>query len=131
MAPGSRRDRGPAAQAKSRGNPPFGFRLTCQGPVPRYSCCGGLKARSMTESILAVEPTIRLGFFLGIFAVMAVWEAVMPRRARTVSRWTRWPNNLGIVAVNTLLLRVLVPTAAVGLALSGEERGWGLLNTLA
>jgi sterol desaturase/sphingolipid hydroxylase (fatty acid hydroxylase superfamily) len=85
----------------------------------------------MTESILAVEPTIRLGFFLGIFAVMAVWEAVLPRRARSVSRWTRWPNNLGVVAVNTLLLRVLVPTAAVGLAISGEERGWGLLNTLA
>jgi len=34
------------------------------------------------------------------------------------------------VAVNTLLLRVLFPTAAVGLALLGEERGWGLLNNL-
>ena len=84
----------------------------------------------MTEDILAVEPEIRLGFFLGVFAVMAVWEALMPRRGRTVSRWIRWPSNLGIVAVNTLLLRVLFPTAAVGLALLGEERGWGLLNNL-
>ncbi len=84
----------------------------------------------MTEEILAVEPEIRLGFFLGVFAVMAVWEALMPRRGRTVSRWVRWPSNLGIVAVNTLLLRVLFPTAAVGLALLGEERGWGLLNNL-
>jgi sterol desaturase/sphingolipid hydroxylase (fatty acid hydroxylase superfamily) len=85
----------------------------------------------MTEGILAIEPDIRLGFFLGVFAVMAAWEAVWPRRERAVSRWIRWPNNLGIVAVNTLLLRVLFPTAAVGLALLGEERGWGLLNTLA
>jgi len=85
----------------------------------------------MTESILAIEPTIRLGFFLGVFAIMAGWEALLPRRARSVSRWVRWPSNLGIVAVNTLLLRVLIPTAAVGLALTGEARGWGLLNALA
>ena len=85
----------------------------------------------MTESILAIEPTIRLGFFLGVFAIMAGWEALLPRRARNVSRWVRWPSNLGIVAVNTLLLRVLIPTAAVGLALTGEARGWGLLNALA
>jgi sterol desaturase/sphingolipid hydroxylase (fatty acid hydroxylase superfamily) len=85
----------------------------------------------MMESILAVEPEVRLGFFLGVFAIMACWEAVMPRRGRAVSRWIRWPNNLGIVALNTLLLRFVFPTAAVGLALLGEERAWGLLNNLA
>ncbi len=85
----------------------------------------------MAESILDMEPAIRLGAFLGVFAIMAGWEALLPRRARSVSRWVRWPSNLGIVAVNTLLLRVLIPTAAVGLALTGEARGWGLLNALA
>jgi sterol desaturase/sphingolipid hydroxylase (fatty acid hydroxylase superfamily) len=89
------------------------------------------EGRDMTESIFAVEPEIRLGFFLGVFAIMACWEAVMPRRGRAVSRWIRWPNNLGIVALNTILLRFLYPTAAVGLALLGEERAWGLLNNLA
>ena len=85
----------------------------------------------MEERILDMEPAIRLGVFLGIFAVMAGWEALAPRRARGFSRWVRWPSNLGIVAVNTLLLRILIPTAAVGLALTGEARGWGLLNALA
>ncbi len=85
----------------------------------------------MADSILDMEPAIRLGFFLGVFAIMAGWEVLAPRRGRSVSRWVRWPNNLGIVAVNTLLLRVLVPTAAVGLALTGEARGWGLLNAFA
>ena len=82
----------------------------------------------MTQAILANEPAIRLVFFLGIFASMMVWEFVAPRRARSVSRWIRWPSNLGIVAVNTLTLRVLVPVAAVGLAVVSEDRGWGLLN---
>ena len=84
----------------------------------------------MTETALSNEPAIRLGFFLGVFAVMALWEVLMPRRRRAVSRWVRWPNNLGIVALNTFLLRVLTPTAAVGLALVAGERGWGLFNVV-
>ena len=85
----------------------------------------------MTETLLANEPAIRLSFFLGIFAVMALWEVAAPRRARSLSRWSRWPSNLGIIAVNTAVLRVLIPMAAVGLASLGEARGWGLLNALA
>ncbi len=84
----------------------------------------------MTETIIANESAIRLVFFLGIFALMVLWEFVTPRRERSLSRWVRWPSNLGIVALNTLLLRILLPVAAVGLAVLGEERGWGLLNAL-
>ncbi len=74
------------------------------------------------------EATIRLGFFVGIFAVMAVWEILAPRRALTVSKTVRWVNNLGLVALNTLLLRVLFPAAAVGVAAFSADQGWGLLN---
>jgi sterol desaturase/sphingolipid hydroxylase (fatty acid hydroxylase superfamily) len=85
----------------------------------------------MSGTALPLEPYIRLGAFLGVFALMAVWEFVAPRRARSVSRWVRWPNNIAITAVNTVILRILFPAAAVGLALLGEARGWGLLNALA
>ncbi len=84
----------------------------------------------MTETVLTGEAAIRLGIFAGVFAVVVLWEIVAPRRPRSVSRWVRWPSNLGIVAFNTVLLRILMPTAAVGVAMIGEERGWGLLNTL-
>ena len=82
----------------------------------------------MTAAILNNEATIRLSFFLGIFALMAIWETIAPRRARTFSRLMRWPSNLGIVALNTILIRVLFPVAAVGLAVVGQQKGWGLLN---
>jgi sterol desaturase/sphingolipid hydroxylase (fatty acid hydroxylase superfamily) len=85
----------------------------------------------MTEFILSNEPIIRLAFFFGILVVMAGWEALAPRRARSHPRWRRWPNNLGVVALNSVLLRLLIPTAAVGLALIAQQRGWGLLNNLA
>jgi sterol desaturase/sphingolipid hydroxylase (fatty acid hydroxylase superfamily) len=76
------------------------------------------------------EPIIRLAFFLGVLAVVAAWEVLAPRRRRALGRWTRWPSNLGIVALNTSLLHLLFPVTSVGFAVVGEERGWGLLNVL-
>jgi sterol desaturase/sphingolipid hydroxylase (fatty acid hydroxylase superfamily) len=76
----------------------------------------------------AHEATIRLGAFLGLFAVMALWEVLVPRRLLTVSKALRWGNNLGLVALNTLLARLLFPAAAVGMAAFTAEHGWGLLN---
>ncbi|MGH7781579.1 MAG: sterol desaturase family protein [Candidatus Binataceae bacterium] len=76
------------------------------------------------------EATIRLGAFIGVFTAMALWEAAAPRRSRSYSRLTRWPSNLAIVALNTVLLRTLLPATAVSLALLGGQRGWGLLNNL-
>jgi len=89
------------------------------------------KGQRVTDFILSNEPAIRLGFFAGIFLVMALWEFLAPRRKRSHSRLARWPSNLAVSFLNTALLRLLIPTAAVGLALIGEERGWGLFNQVA
>jgi sterol desaturase/sphingolipid hydroxylase (fatty acid hydroxylase superfamily) len=78
--------------------------------------------------VLANEPAVRLAFFFGIFAAIGLWEAVAPRRALTVSRAVRWTGNLGLVVLNTLLLRLVFPTAAAGVAAFGVANGWGLLN---
>ena len=74
------------------------------------------------------EVPIRLGFFFGIFAVMAVWELAAPRRRLTQSKAVRWTNNVGLVFFNSFLARWVFPTAAVGMALFAREHGWGLLN---
>ncbi len=82
----------------------------------------------MNELLLSNEAAIRLGFFTAIFAFMATWEILAPRRTAQVTRRLRWPGNLGIVIFNTLLLRFVMPTTAVALALAGENAGWGLLQ---
>src|SRR5438045_9186010 len=79
---------------------------------------------------LAGEPWIRLGISAAVFAAMAGWEVMAPRRSQAIGRWVRWPNTLGVVIIDTILLRLLFPAAAVGAALAGEEQGWGLLNNL-
>ncbi len=82
----------------------------------------------MGDIILDNQPIIRLGTFFAVLIGVAVWEAVAPRRGRKLTRLARWPHNIGIVVVNTLLVRVLFPGAAVGMAFYVESRGWGLLN---
>ena len=71
---------------------------------------------NLEQFVLANEPVIRLGFFLGVFAVVALWEVAAPRRALTVSKALRWTSNLSLVVLNTVVLRLLFPLAAVGLA---------------
>ncbi|MCG7865023.1 MAG: fatty acid hydroxylase [gamma proteobacterium symbiont of Stewartia floridana] len=84
----------------------------------------------MTDFILDYELTIRLAAFFSIFALMAGWEAVHPCRQQRFTRGQRWFANLGITLLNTLLLRLLFPAAAVGFAAFAEAKGWGLLNEI-
>ena len=74
------------------------------------------------------ELITRLSFFFGVFAIVAYWETRRPRRQLTQLKITRWFANLGIVAINTVVLRLLFPMAAVGMALLATTNDWGLLN---
>jgi sterol desaturase/sphingolipid hydroxylase (fatty acid hydroxylase superfamily) len=82
------------------------------------------------DALLTYEQYIRLAAFCGVFALMAFWELIGPRRKETIGRGWRWPNNLGVVIVDTLLVRILFPTTAVGLALIANAHGIGLFNVV-
>jgi sterol desaturase/sphingolipid hydroxylase (fatty acid hydroxylase superfamily) len=75
-----------------------------------------------------LELLIRVSAFAIVFAGMAMWEILAPRRPLAAGRVRRWPSNLGILVVNALCVRLLIPTAAVGAALLAAGRGWGLLH---
>ena len=77
---------------------------------------------------LEQEPLLRLIPFAGVFLLMTIGEIMAPRRALNVDKRVRWANNLGLVALNSLLLRLVFPGAAVGVALFVEMRGWGLFH---
>lgn len=83
---------------------------------------------SFYDFVVENEKTIRISFFVGILIIMAIWEIVAPRRALTVSKTVRWVNNLGLVFLNSFILRIMFPAAAVGVALLADERQWGLFN---
>ena len=83
---------------------------------------------NISELITAHETAVRMGSFFGVLILMAVWEVLAPRRASTVSKIVRWGNNLGLVVFNSVLLRLVFPTAAVGVTIFASEHSWGLPN---
>ena len=85
----------------------------------------------MPDLLLSHEPLLRLGVFAGVLAAMAAWELLAPRREFRSGRLRRWPNNIALVVLDTLLVRLAFPLSAVGVALIAEQREWGLLNALA
>jgi len=84
----------------------------------------------MSEFLQNHEPLIRMSCFAGVLALMALLEIAAPRRRQKTPRRCRWPNNLGIVILDSLLVRLVFPAAAVGFAMVAGENGWGLFNAI-
>ena len=89
------------------------------------------KEASLTDLMLANEGPIRLGVFLAILAAMGLWEFAAPRRRVEIPRLLRWSNNLALVAIDTVLVRLAFPVLAVGVAVIAEREGWGLFHAVA
>lgn len=83
-----------------------------------------------TDSLLTYELAVRLGAFVGAFAILAFWEHLAPHRAARLSKGIRWLNNLGLLVTGNLLLRVTFPVLAVGVAIIAQDQGWGVFNVL-
>ena len=74
------------------------------------------------------EAELRLGIFLAAFVLLAVAEYMWPRRLQPLPRRQRWPGHFALQVLSAVLLRVVFPGAAIGLALQMQTLGWGLFN---
>jgi len=74
------------------------------------------------------EAALRVSAFLLALAAMAAWERLAPARAPGEPWRRRWRTNLGLAVFNTLLLRIVLPATAIGVAHFAQAGGWGLLN---
>ena len=74
---------------------------------------------------------IRLAIFIGFLALLIGLEFYAPRRKLSYSRWKRWPVNLTLTIINSLMIKFTVVAIAYVAAVSAFEHHWGLLNILA
>ncbi len=79
---------------------------------------------------MAIESIVRLSAFIGILAIMVIWEIIAPKRAQMFSKTIRFANNIGFMVLNTFLLRLVFPMGAVGFAIFCQENSIGLLNLI-
>lgn len=84
----------------------------------------------MSDVLPVDERLVRIGVFLTMLVVMAAWEWARPRRGPRISRRLRWTSNLAVVAIDTLVARVVLPVSVVGFAVVAAERGWGVFNVV-
>lgn len=77
------------------------------------------------------ELMVRFGAFIGVLMIMAMWEIAAPRRRLTMAKAPRWASNLGLVTLNALALRTLLPITAVGAVLVTESHNWGGVHLMA
>jgi len=84
--------------------------------------------QELEKYIIENEPTIRLIFFFGIFFMMSILEYIIPKRELLLSKLKRWANNIFLVFLNSLLLRIFFPTAAIGVAIYTNNNSIGLFN---
>jgi len=82
----------------------------------------------MDTFLSSYEVPLRLGFFFGIFAVVALWELATPRRVLQANKTVRWTNNLAVTVLNSVLVRVIFPVAATGVAAYATQREVGLFH---
>ena len=75
-----------------------------------------------------MEGVNRLTIFVGILAVMIVWEILSPRRQLQHSRWQRWAANFSLSILSTLIIRFTLAGAAVYGATLASKHNWGVLN---
>lgn len=76
------------------------------------------------------EPQIRLGVFLGLFALLALLEFLAPRRELQHVKAKRWFTNWIIVFIDSAVLRLLFIGAAVGAAEWASINNYGLFNAI-
>jgi diguanylate cyclase (GGDEF)-like protein/PAS domain S-box-containing protein len=84
----------------------------------------------MAEFLYANESFIRLSVFLGCFCLLGLWEVVSPIRTLTQPKSKRWFRNISLIVIGTILLRIMLPVAAVGTAYLAAEEHWGVLPHL-
>ena len=77
---------------------------------------------------MSTDLIVRFIPFFAILLLMIVWETLAPRRARQTPRAQRWITNVAIAVINTIVLRLLFASGAIGAAVWAHEENWGMLN---
>ncbi len=81
------------------------------------------------ESLVDYEAVWRCGTFVTVLGAILCWEAYRPRR-NTPPAWRRRVNNLALLCIGVVVVRVMLPVTVVSVAGYAHMAGWGLFNTL-
>ena len=76
------------------------------------------------------DPNIRLSFFLGGLIIFSSLEFFFSYRKRNLSRTIRWPANLGIIFLSSIIIKLLIPAGLIVFANNAASSSIGLFNII-
>lgn len=76
----------------------------------------------------SIAQYIRPAIFIGLLVGFAILESLLPRRPLKPIKARRWFTNLMIIIIDSVLVKLLFKSAAVGVALWAVTNGYGLFN---
>jgi sterol desaturase/sphingolipid hydroxylase (fatty acid hydroxylase superfamily) len=89
----------------------------------------GRLSRTQENTMTIDDPGLwRLWLFLALLAALSLLERLRPGPNPPQRRAQRWPAHLALVALDTLLARLLLPAGAFGAALWAQSAGFGVFN---
>jgi sterol desaturase/sphingolipid hydroxylase (fatty acid hydroxylase superfamily) len=74
------------------------------------------------------ETWLRMGSFIGVLAIMMIWEAFIPNRTSAVATSKRWLSNFFLVFCGAVIGRLLVPAGLAVVAVFATKQHVGLLH---
>jgi sterol desaturase/sphingolipid hydroxylase (fatty acid hydroxylase superfamily) len=84
----------------------------------------------LSDYLLLHQGLVYTGSYFAAFSLVALWEAISPRRRLTQPMGLRWCANIAITVINIYFTRLLFPLAPVFVALYASEHHFGLFNVL-
>ncbi len=72
----------------------------------------------------------RLIIFFAVLLIMAILEFLLPKRKVNAKRGIRWSSNIGIVVLDSIVARIILPTTTIAVALYADAKGLGLFNII-
>ncbi len=82
----------------------------------------------MLDTTYGYEAAMRLSALLSGFSLLALWEWATPRRKLTNNKFKRWLNNVVLMVVGAVFVRIIVPGTVIGVAYITAENQWGFAN---
>ena len=82
------------------------------------------------ESWIAGESAVRYYALLGSFGLIAVGEALAPRRLPAPSVRGRWGINIAMTLMLSVIVALVFPVLSVGMAIIAHRGGFGLFNVV-
>jgi len=85
---------------------------------------------NLTQFFIEHESTLRLTAFLSALIVFGALELVTPKRVLTQNKAYRWLQHALLMVINSIAMRIVVPTIAIGAAIYAYDHNYGLFNMI-